>query len=227
METKAFSELFPLFNPASPELLEWLLSIAEKREYAANEVILEADTWGRAVYLIVSGWVKIQHLSKDKAIALEILGRGDSFGEMAIIDEPLRASEGVALCEVELISISAQRFIQMLFKDPQVHHRLLQLSVRRLRQFQTRHLLTYHSTGERLAKTLVFLAENYGQSTEKGIEIFNVPLQDLADVANVSVEEARKIMEKLQSKGWIEVNSSQVLRLTNLKQLTHLAGQIV
>ena len=227
METKAFSELFPLFNTASPETLEWLLSIAAEREYSKDRVLLREDDWGREVYLIVSGWVKVRRLNGENAVTLAILGRGDLFGEMAILDEAPRSTEVVALSDVKLLSISAQRFIQTLFKDPQLHHRLLQLMVRRLRQFEIRFQLRHQLSKVKLAKTLVFLAENYGQLTEKGTEIFNISDQDLADVADISLEETRKIMEKLQSKGWVEIDLSyQTLCITNLKQLTHLAGLI-
>ena len=226
METKAFSELFELFNPASSEDLDWLFSVTEEQEYAPEEIILAEPAWGRAVYFIVSGWVKIQHLTTEKATTLEILGRGDTFGEMAILDEPIRSTEAIAMTDVQLLSVSAQRFIQFLFKDPQLHHRMLQLTVRRLRQLQIRHSFRHHLPAEKLVKTLVLLSE-YGQSTEKGIEILNIPYEDLAAVADVSLEEVIRIMDKLQSKGWTEINDSdQTLCLTNLKQLIHLAGQI-
>ncbi|HAG79946.1 MAG TPA: transcriptional regulator, partial [Cyanobacteria bacterium UBA12227] len=68
---------------------------------------------------------------------------GDFFGEMAILDESPRSTDVIALSQVKLLSVSAQRFIQTLFKDPQLHHRMLQLMVRRLRltnlRFQRRH----------------------------------------------------------------------------------------
>ncbi|MGF1479216.1 MAG: Crp/Fnr family transcriptional regulator [Cyanophyceae cyanobacterium] len=227
METKAFSELFPLFSSANPEILDWLLSIAEEQDYSPDEKVLEAETWGRAVYFIVSGWIKIQRTYKEQAIAVEILGRGHSFGEMAILDEPLRSTEAIALTEVTLLSISAQRYLQLLFKEPQLQHRSHQLTMRQLRSWQNRYLLKYQTSGERLAKTLVLLAENYGQVTEKGTEIFNLSRQDLAQVAELEEEEVQRIMEKLRSKGWVEINASdQILRLTNPKQLTHLAGHI-
>ncbi|MGK7876610.1 MAG: Crp/Fnr family transcriptional regulator [Xenococcaceae cyanobacterium] len=227
METKAFSELFPLFNTASPETLEWLLSVALEQEFLKDKAVIIEDAWGRAVYFIVSGWVKVRRLYGENAVTLEILGRGNFFGEMAILDEPPRSTDVVALSDVKLLSVPAQRFIQILFKDTQLHHRILQLMVRRLHQFEIRFQLRHKPPGAKLAKTLVSLAENYGQPTEKGTEILNIPNQDLADIADIGVEETRKIMKKLQSKGWLEIDTSvQTLCLINLKQLTYLAGRI-
>ncbi|MDT9339116.1 Crp/Fnr family transcriptional regulator, partial [Trichodesmium erythraeum 21-75] len=198
MQTEAFSELFPLFKGANPETLEWLLSVAVKHEYPSNRLVLMEDAWGNAVYFVVSGWVKVRRrLSPDNSVTLAILGRGDFFGEMAILDESPRSNDVVALSPVRLISISAQRFIQTLFKDPQLHHRMLQLMVKRLRQTNVRYQLRNRPPAVKLANTLVELAENYGQTTEKTCEIFNIPDQDLGDVTDITIDETTKIMAKL------------------------------
>ncbi|MEQ9239080.1 Crp/Fnr family transcriptional regulator [Coleofasciculus sp. E2-BRE-01] len=227
MHTKAFSELFPLFNTANPETLEWLLSVGVEHEYPTGRAVLMEDAWGNAVYFIMSGWVKVRRLYGDKAVTLAILGRGDFFGEMAILDESPRSTDVVALSSVKLLSVSAQRFIQTLFKDPQLHHRMLQLMVRRLRQTNVRFQRRHQPAAIKLANTLVNLAENYGQVGEKGTEIYNIPYKDLAEVTDISVEDTAKIMKKLQSKGWTDVDpQDQKLCLINLKQLTHLAGRL-
>ena len=159
MQTAAFSELFPLFKGANPETLEWLLSVAVKHEYPSDRLVLMEDAWGNAVYFVVSGWVKVRRrLSPDNSVTLAILGRGDFFGEMAILDESPRSNDVVALSPVRLISISAQRFIQTLFKDPQLHHRMLQLMVKRLRQTNVRYQLRHRPSAIKLANTLVELA---------------------------------------------------------------------
>ncbi|MFW5665674.1 MAG: Crp/Fnr family transcriptional regulator [Coleofasciculus sp.] len=227
MHTKAFSELFPLFNTANPETLEWLLSVGVEHEYPTGRAVLMEDAWGNAVYFIMSGWVKVRRLYGDKAVTLAILGRGDFFGEMAILDESPRSTDVVALSSVKLLSVSAQRFIQTLFKDPQLHHRMLQLMVRRLRQTNVRFQRRHQPPAIKLANTLVNLAENYGQVGERGTEIYNIPYKDLAEVTDISVEDTAKIMKKLESKGWTDVDpQDQKLCLINLKQLTHLAGRL-
>ncbi|AFY65239.1 Crp/Fnr family transcriptional regulator [Geitlerinema sp. PCC 7407] len=225
MQTEAFSELFPLFNAANPETVEWLLSVAVEHEYPTGRAVLMEDAWGNAVYFIVSGWVKVRRLSGDDVATLAILGRGDFFGEMAILDESPRSTDVIALSPVQLLSISAQRFIQTLFKDPQLHHRMLQLMVQRLRQTNLRFQRRHQPPAVKLANTLVGLSENYGQASENGVDIYKIPFKDLADVTDIGVEEATKIMEKLDDKGWLKIDPDEpVIRLINLKQLTHLAG---
>lgn len=227
MQTEVFSELFPLFNAANPETLDWLISIATDHDYPAGRAVLMEDAWGNAVYFIESGWVKVRRHVGEEVVTLAILGRGDFFGEMAILDESPRSTDVIALSKVKLLSISAQRFIQTLFKDPQLHHRMLQLMVRRLRQTNARFQLRHQPPAVKLANTLVGLGQSYGQSTADGVEIFNIPFQDLADVSDIQPEEATKIMEKLDSKGWIRIESDRkTITLVHMKQLTHLAGHV-
>jgi CRP/FNR family transcriptional regulator, cyclic AMP receptor protein len=223
MQTAVFNDLFPLFNAASPETIEWLLSIAVEHEYPAGRAVLMEDAWGNAVYFVESGWVKVRRHVGENVATLAILGRGDFFGEMAVLDESPRSTDVVALSSVKLLSISAQRFIQTLFKDSQLHHRMLQLLVRRLRQTNFRFQLRHQPPAIKLVNTLVTLGDSYGISAAIGTEIFNIPLKDLADVSDVGLEEVTKIMEKLESKGWIKTDAAnQALYLTNMQQLAHL-----
>jgi CRP/FNR family transcriptional regulator, cyclic AMP receptor protein len=228
MQTEVVTELFPLLAAANPETLDLLLSVAVEHEYPTGRAVLMEDAWGNAVYFVVSGWVKVRRHSGngEDVSTLAILGRGDFFGEMAILDESPRSTDVIALSNVKLISISAQRFIQTLFKDPQLHHRMLQLMVRRLRQTNLRFQLRHQPPAIKLANTLVAMGENYGEEFAGGVNIFNIPPKDLADVTDITVEETTKIMEKLTSKGLIKIDAeAHTLHLANLKQLIQLANK--
>lgn len=146
---------------------------------------------------------------------------------MAILDESPRSTDVIALSSVNLLSVSRERFIQILFKDPQLHHRMLQLMVRRLRQINLRLQMRSSPPAVKLAYTLVTLGESYGQESNFGKEIFNIPFKDLAEVTEIAVEETTKIMEKLHEKGWIKIDSANnIIYLVNFKQLMNLAGKV-
>jgi DNA-binding Lrp family transcriptional regulator len=71
------------------------------------------------------------------------------------------------------------------------------------------------------------LTESYGEESDQGKEIFNIPFKDLAEVTEISVDETTKIMEKLDEKGWIKIDSANnVIYLVNFKQLINLAGKV-
>ncbi|ARV57786.1 transcriptional regulator [Nostocales cyanobacterium HT-58-2] len=227
MQTEVVSELFPLMSTANPQTLEWLLTVAIEHEYPSGRAVLMEDAWGNAVYFIVSGWVKVRRTLGEDSVTLAILGQGDFFGEMAILDESPRSTDVIALSPVKLLSISRERFIQILFRDPQLHHRMLQLMVRRLRQTNLRLQMRSSPPAVKLAHTLVSLGEHYGQTSLIGREIYDIPFRDLADVTAITIEETSKIMEKLHEKGWIKIdNTHQTVYLINFRQLINLAGKV-
>ncbi|MBD2388661.1 Crp/Fnr family transcriptional regulator [Cylindrospermum sp. FACHB-282] len=227
MQIEVFSDIFPLMSTANPQTLEWLLNVAIEHEYPSGRAVVMEDAWGNAVYFLVSGWVKVRRTNGDDSVALAILGQGDFFGEMAVLDESPRSTDVIALSPVKLLSVSRERFIQILFKDPQLHHRMLQLMVRRLRQINLRLQMRSSPPAVKLAHTLVSLSDSYGKESAEGWEIFNIPFKDLAEVTEISIDETTKIMEKLHEKGWLKINSANnTIYLVNFKQLMHLAGKV-
>ena len=225
MQTESFKEQFPLFDAASPETLEWLLSEAVERDYPPNRAVLMEDAWGNAVYFILSGWLKVRFLSGQDDTTLAMLSNGDFFGEMAILDESPRSTDVVAFTAVRVLTIPAQRFIQFLFKDPQLHHRMLQLMVRRLRKANQRTQLRQQVPAVRIASVILGLGETYGSNVDGGIEMFSLPLKDIADLSEVSVDDTNKVVDKLKEKGWLLVDPKrQVLSIANLKQMQQLAA---
>ena len=117
---------------------------------------------------------------------------------------------GVQTCALPILfSISAQRFIQTLFKDAQLHHRLLQLMVRRIRTNNIRLQLRRKPPAIKLAYTLASLAQQYGQQVDDGYEMANLPPEDLADISEINnADDVKKLMEKLTEKKWLEVDGT-------------------
>jgi CRP-like cAMP-binding protein len=208
-------------------VIEWLLSVVETENHPPNSVIVREEDWGKSVYFVASGWVKLTSKGGDQEITLDLRSEGDYFGEIAVLDEPLKFTEAIALSEVSLLSISAQRFLQMLFKDPQLQHKILQLTIQQVRHCYRLFQLSHQPSKLKLVKVLVNLAEKYGKSTERGVEIFQLSSPDLANLAQINPQEGQEILLKLQGKGWIEIDSNkQILAIPNLKNLHHLVKQI-
>ncbi|MEO0540095.1 MAG: Crp/Fnr family transcriptional regulator [Cyanobacteria bacterium P01_A01_bin.105] len=225
MSPDQLSERFPLFNAASPGTLERLLAVANELDYPAGRTVLMEDSWGNAVYFIAAGWVKVRHELNEDYVTLAVLGRGDFFGEMAILDESPRSTDVVALSTVKLVSIPANQFIETLFQDSQLHHRMLQLMVQRLRQTNGRFQLRHKPAAVKLAYTLQALGQTYG--TGNVPEIFNIAVEDLAAIADVAKDDVVKIMAKLAEKGWVKPDAAtQTLALPGIKHLTQLSKKV-
>lgn len=228
METGDFSKLFPLFDASSAEALGGMLGVAWQNEYPPNRAILIEDAWGNAVYFILEGWVKVRRLGSNQTEhTLAILGPGDFFGEMAILDEAPRSTDVIALTRSEIMAVPSQKFTQVLLREPKLNYRMLQLMAQRLRQTNSRIAAMHYPPAVKLANVLVGLGQRYGQpNSSMTAKLFNVPTKDLADIASIGTEEAEKLMERFAAKGWLKVNpQAQTLELLNLSQLRQLIEQ--
>ncbi|BAQ65821.1 Crp/Fnr family transcriptional regulator [Geminocystis sp. NIES-3709] len=227
METQEISELFSLFHNLNTETIEWLLSMAERDSYDSEEVIIAEDSWGKAVYFIVSGWIKLENIYSQEIITVEIIGKGGCVGEAGVLDGINHNSRVVAISDVEVLKVSAQRFIQILFRDSQIQNRFLKLMVSRVTEYQ-KYCQFYRQTGKvKLATILISLADKYGQITEKGVKLYNFPIQNLADLAQLNLEECTQIIYKLEHKNLINIDlNSESLYISNLKQLHHIIGKL-
>lgn len=227
METQEISELFSLFHNLNTETIEWIVSMAQEDNYDSQEVIIAEDDWGKAVYFIVSGWVRLETIYSQETVTIEIIGKGGSIGESGILDGVNNNTRVVAMSKVEVLTVSAQRFIQILFRDSQIQNRFLKLMVSRVTEYQ-KYCQFYRQTGKvRLATILISLADKYGKLTEKGIQLYNFPPQNLADLAQLNIEECSQIIHKFKNKNLINLEAnSQNLYLPNIKQLHHIIGKL-
>ena len=227
METHQLSDIFSLFHNINSDILERFLGISQEEKYDSEEIIIDQESWGRAIYFIVSGWLKIETVLEDNHITLEIIGRGGFVGEEGILSNNAIDSRVIAISSVELLSVSAQRFIQFLYQNNQIQNRLLSMTVDKVKEYQRYCQFYRQSAKARLANVLIDLAEKYGEVKEKGVEIYNFSGEDLANLAQVSLAECTKVFHYLEQKDLILVEPNhQSMYLTNLKMLHHVMGKL-
>lgn len=228
MQPESVSDRFSLFNTASAETLEWFVSVSEEQTYAENSVLIDKEDWGKEVIFIVSGWVNICALSSGQEVTLDILSTGDYLGEIAILDDFPPLEKAIALSEVRLLKIPAQRFLQMLLKDSQLQQRMLQLTFQKVRHLYRRLKSSSQSSQRALIKTLMDFAKKYGKPTDKGLKILRISDQCFATMLGLPMGEIEQIIEKLSKSNLIEIDeNSQTLYIPNLKKLQHFSKQLL
>lgn len=175
------------------------------RSHPANRVLVMENDWGGSVYFILEGWVKIRTYNLDgKEVTLNILGKGELFGEMAALDEVPRSTDVITLTTTTIGSIPAQDFIQLIHHEPLAGVRLSQLMAKRLRQVNRRLRLRESDSTSRVADTLLFLAEGQGKLKQQGTEIPNLPHRELSSLSGLARETVTRVLTKLEKKGLIK-----------------------
>jgi CRP/FNR family transcriptional regulator, cyclic AMP receptor protein len=191
----------PFFEGLPPESVRASLSHVVTREHPANRVVLLEDDWGTSVYFILSGWVKIRtHNTDGREVTLNIVGKGEVFGEMAPLDEVPRSTDVLTLTPTVVANMPAHDFVHFLNTEPQGGIRLAKLMARRLRQVNRRLRLRESDSMSRIADILLFLAEGQGTQKGTGIEIPNLPHRELSSLSGMARETVTRTLGKLERK---------------------------
>ncbi len=103
--------------------------------FPAGKVIFEEGDLGLAMYVIESGEIEIRKKFGGENQVLAVLGKGDFFGEMCMLeDEVPRSATAVAVTDVETVTIDRSAFTFILKHNPEITIRIMRKLVRRLRQ---------------------------------------------------------------------------------------------
>jgi CRP/FNR family transcriptional regulator, cyclic AMP receptor protein len=194
----------PFFEGLPEAVVDKAIAHVVMRTHPAGQVILLENDWGSSVYFILNGWVKIRTYNLDgKEVTLNILGKGELFGEMAPLDEVPRSTDVITLAPTVIGNMPAQDFVQLLNQEPQAGIRLAQLMARRLRQVNRRLRLRESDSTSRVADILLFLADGQGKKSPKGTEIPNLPHRELSSLSGLARETVTRVLSKLEKKGLI------------------------
>lgn len=194
----------PFFQGLPEDAVEKATSHVVTRKHPVNQVILLENDWGNSVYFIMEGWVKIRTYNLDgKEVTLNILGKGELFGEMAPLDEVPRSTDVITLAPTVISNLPSQDFVHLIHTEPLAGIRLAQLMARRLRQVNRRLRLRESDSTSRVVDILLFLADGQGQPGAQGIEIPNLPHRELSSLSGLARETVTRVLSKLEKKGLI------------------------
>jgi CRP/FNR family transcriptional regulator, cyclic AMP receptor protein len=194
----------PFFEGLSEDIVEKAIAHVVIRSHPANQVILLENDWGTSVYFILEGWVKIRTYNLDgKEVTLNVLGKGELFGEMAPLDEVPRSTDVITLVPTLIGNMPSQDFVDLIRSEPASGVKLAQLMARRLRQVNRRLRLRESDSTSRVADILLFLADGQGKPSDQGIEIPNLPHRELSSLSGLARETVTRVLSKLEKKGLI------------------------
>jgi CRP-like cAMP-binding protein len=211
----------PLFADLAEADLSRFAEVAREREYPKNSVILFEHDPGDALYLVSSGQVKVVLIGEDgREVILSVLGDGDFFGEMSLIDDEPRSAHVIAMKDSQLLVLRRDDFQTQLVANPKIALKLLRVLVQRLRRadLSIGGLVLLDVNG-RVARLLLDLAEEAG-----GPKITRrLTHHTIAQMIGSSRETVSRAMRELVERGCIEVSRREIT-IRQREALVALAG---
>jgi CRP/FNR family cyclic AMP-dependent transcriptional regulator len=217
----------PFFGGLDPDALERLAASMRSRRFRRGEVIFHIGDPGDALFVIVSGEVKISLPSEtgDEAI-LATLRPGDVFGELALLDGAPRSASASALMPTETVILPRDRFRELIATETGVRDALLASIAGELRRLTT-HVEELHFldiTG-RLAARLVRLAQESGTPLADGSLRLrtNLTQADLAAMVGCTRQSVNKLLGQFTDDGLLrlERDGIVVMDLEGLSATAH------
>ena len=101
--------------------------------YRDGEVIVREGEVGDCMYVIQAGQAEVLAEKEGREVRLRVMGEGDIFGEMALLDREPRSATVRALGEVRVLTLDKQTFMRSVHEDPSLAFRVLQTMAHRIR----------------------------------------------------------------------------------------------
>ena len=214
----------PLFADLADEEVRELMTVARRRTFRAGEVIFHREDPGQVLYVIKEGKVKICQISPDgQEMTLTVLGKGEYFGELALLDGLPRSTDAIASERVECYTLQRTDFHNAIMKNPKIAIQALEVLSKRLRNTnQMVEDMIFLDVYGRVAKKLLELADAHGAKAEDGgirIEM-RLTQQELASMVGASRESVNKVMGYFTEKNFISTDKHRITlhRIADLKR---------
>ncbi|HLS86813.1 MAG TPA: cyclic nucleotide-binding domain-containing protein, partial [Burkholderiales bacterium] len=165
--------------------------------------------------IVLSGRLKVMMSDAEgKEVILSILGPGEFFGEMGLIDDSPRSATVIAIEPCELLAIAKRDFKKCLAENSEMAMAVMRGLVRRLREADRKiGSLALLDVYGRVARLLLDMSENV--EGEK-VVTKRLPKQDIAKMIGASREMVSRVMKDLQMGGYIEVRGSNIVLRDNI-----------
>jgi CRP-like cAMP-binding protein len=189
----------PIFSRLTPADRRTVTEVSRVQHFGKGDLIFEQESPSDAFYAIAAGRVKIfKMMPNGKDLILEVFGRGDPLGAVAVyMDRPFPAS-AMALEDTTCVIIPRPAFFRLLESNPSLVRGLLLGLTTRLVELTNRLAeLTGGRLEPRFARLFLKLASETGRAERGGTFIpLALSRQELADMTGTTVETCIRIMSR-------------------------------
>jgi CRP/FNR family transcriptional regulator, cyclic AMP receptor protein len=197
---------WPLLAGVPAEDVRQLLSVARRRTFKRGEIVFHHGDPADSLHLIVKGRfaVRITTPLADTAL-IAVHGKGDFFGELALVgDEPRRSATVAALEESETRSVFRDDFFRLRRHHPGVDEVLVRLLAEQVRRGNERIVEAHYVDADtRVRRRVLELGRLYGD--DSGPVTIPLTQEDLAEMAGTSRATVNRVLREEEKRGMLEL----------------------
>jgi CRP/FNR family transcriptional regulator, cyclic AMP receptor protein len=204
----------PVFGALPAPVLERLAASMQRRLYKRGAVIFHQDDPGAAVHVIERGRIKVVLTTPEgEELLLRVLGEGELFGELALLDGRPRSATVVALEETVTHVLERVTFLEFLHDHPDAALDLCRALAELIRRLTEQvEDLAMLDVPRRLERKLLELAETYGQPGPQGTLIdVRLTQSELASMIGTSRASVNYCLASLETRGIIHREGQRIV----------------
>jgi CRP/FNR family cyclic AMP-dependent transcriptional regulator len=225
LTAKTVIERNQLFRGLATATIERIAALATRKAYAQGAVVFMRGDPGDSLCGVVSGRVRISASRPGgREVFLNIMGPGDAFGEIALLDGKPRTATATALARTELIILRRDRFAELLASEPSLARHLIQLLCERVRwTAQLMEDSALLGVPARLAKRVLSLARLPGGDPARGSKV-SISQEELAQFLGLSRQVVNQHLQVWKQEGWITSGRGSIT-LADVRALERVAHE--
>jgi len=212
----------PIFCDLDPEALDQLCRYAKHSSLKRGATIVSKGDPGNSLIAVISGTVKISVSSPDgRSAILNLIGPGETFGEVAVLDGLARTADATANTNCEIYVIDRRDFLPFVRSQPALAMKFIELLCTKLRwtSDQVEEVILQNLPG-RLASALLRLTEK--DKLAPGGRTIAITQQEISEMVGMTRESINKQLRAWATRNWVRLEHGAIVVL-NAEMLRQLA----
>ena len=203
----------PIFCDLDAEALDQLCRYAKPATLKRGATIFSKGDPGNSLVAVISGTVKISISSADgRAAILNLIGPGEIFGEVALLDGLARTADATANTNCEIYVIDRREFLPFVRSQPALAMKFIELLCARLRwtSNQVEQVILQDLPG-RLASALIRLTEKHKLGPQG--RTIAITQQEISEMVGMTRESINKQLRVWAERNWVRLEHGAIVVL--------------
>ena len=203
----------PIFCELAPEALDQLCRYAKYATLKRGATIFAKGDPGSSLVAVLSGTVKISVSSPDgRSAILNLIGPGETFGEVAVLDGKARTADCTANTNCEIFVIDRRDFLPFVRSHPALAMKFIELLCTRLRwtSDQVEQVILQDLPG-RLASALIRLTEKHKLAPTG--RMIAITQQEISEMVGMTWESINKQLRIWAMRNWVRLEHGAIVVL--------------